>query len=165
MAAPAQFIYTYESRTQLEKPADNATHMSVATRNDPNFLWQNSGQRARAGTVWVRATKRKVTPEYKSYLLAEKAKREAEFDFLSGIIGQMKMSEPNNNKYMKNGYAASLMSGMSLNQIMAAKAQADKLSAEIDAISAMLDMTGMGGGKKRRSTRRKHSKRRQTHRK
>jgi hypothetical protein len=167
-AVPAQFVYTYESKTQAEKPANNATYMSSVTRNDPNFLWQNSGQRARSGTVWVRATKRRITPEFKAYLAAEKAKREAEFDFLSGILGQMKMNNTNNTMKIENSYAASLTTGMTANQRREVQAQAARLKADINTITSLLKTTGMEGmegGKKRRHTKRKsHSKRRHTRR-
>lgn len=163
MAVPAQFVYTYESKTQIEKPANNATYISSMTKNDPNFLWQNSGQRARAGTVWVRATKRRVTPEYKAYLAAEKSRREAEFDFLSGLIGQMSMGT--SSASMGNSYAASLSTGLTLNQRRVAEAQAAHLKTEINAINSMMAKVGMEGGKKYRHTKhRRHTRRRHTHR-
>lgn len=168
MAVPAQFTYTYESRMQAERPANNASHVSAATRNDPNFKWQNSGQRGSRGqTVWVRATKRRVTPEYKAFLAAEKARREAEFDMLSGLMGQMSMAAPGAST-TNNSYAVSLATGMSLNQRRAVEAQATQLRSEINALTAMMAASGMEGGRKRktlRSTRRhRHTKRRHTRR-
>lgn len=167
-AVPAQFVYTYESKQQSEKPANNATHLSVATRNDPNFKWQNSGQRTtRGATIWVRATKRRVTPEYKAFLAAEKARREAEFESLAGLLGSMSMAT--NASGAKNNYALSLATGepsfVRQQRLAAAAQQAQQLKAEINQLSAMMAASGMEGGKKRRHTKRRHhSKRRHTRR-
>jgi hypothetical protein len=166
MAAPAQFVYTYESKTQADKPANNATHITATTRNDPNFYWQNSGQERRGAKVWVRATKRRVTPEYKAYLASEKARREAEFDVLAGLLGSMTMASSGTGN--KNNYALSLTTGepsfVRQQRLAAAAQQAQQLKAEIDMLSAMLTET-LGGGKKRRHTKRRHhSKRRHTRR-
>ena len=167
-AIPAQFVYTYESKQQAERPANNATHVSATTRDDPNFKWQNSGQRSsRGATVWVRATRRRVTPEYKAFLAAEKARREAEFDMLSGLLSSMSMATagPSN----KNNYALSLTTGepsfVRQQRLAAAAQQAQQLKAEINQLSAMMAASGMEGGKKRRHTKRKHhTKRRHTRR-
>ena len=171
-AVPAQFVYTYESKQQSEKPNNNATHLSAATRNDPNFKWQNSGQRtSRGATVWVRATKRRVTPEYKAFLAAEKARREAELDSLAGLLSSMSMATSGTSN--KNNYALSLATGepsYARQQRLAAAAQqatqqAAQLKAEINQLSAMMAASGMEGGKKRRHTKRhRHSKRRHTRR-
>jgi hypothetical protein len=163
-AVPAQFTYTYESRMQAERPANNASHVSAATRNDPNFKWQNSGQKgSRDQTVWVRATRRRVTPEYKAFLAAEKARRMAEFDVLAGLMGQMSMAAPTSRA--TNGYATSLATGMTANQRRAVEAQATQLRSEIDMLTAMMGAAGMEGGKKHRGTRRhRHTKRRHTRR-
>lgn len=167
-AIPTQFAYTYESRMQSERPANNATYMTPVTRDDPNFRWQNSGQRTTRGqTVWVRATRRRMTPEYKAFLAAEKASREAQLDMLSGLLGTMSMSPPGSNG--RGNYAASLISGMTANQRKnaeeKAKKQAAQLKAEINELTAMMGSTGMEGGKKRRHTkRRSHTKRRHTRR-
>lgn len=168
MSLPAQFSYTYESKQQSERPANNATYLTAATRNDPNFKWQNSGQKSSRGTtVWVRATRRRITPEYKAFLADEKARREAELDVLSGLIGQIALTVPgsNNNSNNRGNYARSLATGMTKNQRKQASAQASKLKAEINALNAMMSGMGMKGGKKRRHTKRKaHTKRRHTRR-
>jgi hypothetical protein len=169
MAAPAQFIYTYESKQQADRPANNATYITASTRDDPNFKWQNSGQKtSRGATIWVRATKRRITPEYKAFLAAEKARRAAELDVISGLIGQISMAAPGSNNINNNrgNYGRSLITGLTKNQRKQAAAQAAKLKAEINALNAMMAGIGMEGGKKRRHTRRKaHTKRRHTHRK
>jgi hypothetical protein len=153
MSIPAQFAYTYESKQQLEKPVNNASHMSVTTRDDPNFKWQNSGQKTSRGqTIWVRATKRRVTPEYKAFLAAEKTRRESELDILSKLIGQMTMvsSAPGSNG--RGNYATSLITGKPSyerkQEAAAAAAHAAQLKAEINMISAMLSSTRMDGGRK-----------------
>jgi hypothetical protein len=169
MSLPAQFAYTYESKQQSERPANNATYLTSATQNDPNFKWQNSGQRtSRGATVWVRATKRRVTPEYKAFLGAEKARREAEFDILSGLLSSMSMTTSPTNTG-KNNYATSLITGkpgfVRREELAAAAQQAAQLKSEINALSSMLASSGMEGGKKRRHTKRRHhSKHRHTRR-
>lgn len=163
---PTQFEYTYESKTQSERPANNATHLTTASiKNDPNFYWQNSGQERRGAKIWVRATRRKVTPAYKAYLAAEKARREAEFDVLSGLLGKISMATSGSTNNKENNYATSLITGMTRNQRRQAATQAQQLKSEINQLSAMLAASGMEGGKKHRHTKRRHhSKHRHTRR-
>lgn len=160
---PAQFLYTYETKTQSDRPVNNATYLSAMTKDDPNFYWQNSGQVRRGAKVWVRATKRKITPAYKSFLASEKAKRESELEFISGLVGQMSMIRPtSNNNNDRENYAKSLITGMTTEERKRAMEQAAKLKLEINALSDLMASSGMEGGKKRRQTRRKHTKRRHT---
>jgi hypothetical protein len=165
---PAQFVYSYESKQQQERPANNASYITASTRGDPNFKWQNSGQERRGIKVWVRATKRRITPEYKAFLASEKARREAEFATLTGLLSSLSMStSETNNK--ENNYAKSLISGkpsfVRRNETQRAAQQAARLKMEINELAAMMSAAGMEGGKKRRHTKRHvHIKRSKTRR-
>ena len=105
MAAPVEFIYTYEEKRQEKKPNNNATYISTATRNDPNFMWQNTGQKTGRGqTIWIRATKRKIKPEYKEYLAAKKARNNAEMNALATMMSETNFGTNVQYKFQPNGH-------------------------------------------------------------
>jgi hypothetical protein len=171
MAIPTQYTYVFEERAQSEKPANNASHISAATRNDPAFKWHHSGKERRGLPIWQRAKQRKVTAEYKAFLATEKARREAALNELAGLMGQMSMATAAAST--GNNYALSLTTGepsfVRQQRLIAAaeqtRLQAAQLKAEINEITRLMGDTGMGGGKKRRHTKRhRHSKRRHTRR-
>lgn len=66
MGIPPKYTYTYDKKQQKKRPNNNATYLSAATIDDPNFKWQNSGERTKRGAiVWIRAKKRTLTSTYK----------------------------------------------------------------------------------------------------
>lgn len=67
-AEPPQFIYSFETKQQSVKPANNGSYISAATSSDPLFKWHNTGQRtARGQIVWRRATQRRKNPAYTAH--------------------------------------------------------------------------------------------------
>ena len=138
MAAPVGFIYTYEEKRQEKKPNNNATYISTATQNDPNFMWQNTGQKTSRGqTIWRRATKRKIRPEYKAYLADKKAHNNAKMNALATMLSEANFGTNVKYKVGPNGH------------IIQVKQPANN---ETMNLSAALGKLEMDGGKKRRYT-------------
>ena len=142
MAAPVEFMYTYEKKTKKNKPENNATYTSTATHNDPIFMWQNTGQKnGRGQTIWRRATKRKITPEYKAYLADKKAHNNAKMNALASMLSETNFGTNVKYKVGPNGH------------IIQVKQPTNN---ETMNLSAALGKLEMDGGKKRRHTRKKH---------
>jgi hypothetical protein len=160
---PVMWEYThYEQKVQHAKPMDDASHKTAKTRDDPNFNWHSSGREHRGMTVWVRATKRRLSPAYKEYLLKRKHDIESA---LSGLSGMRIGNGSAQNLFNKEGfvkYSKSLTTGKSGN-ILKREAEhamhAEKAAEELSSIMALLGMEGGKKTRKARKSRRRHTSR------
>ncbi len=66
-STPERYIYKYQEKTQKDKPSDNITYITDATKDDPLFYWHIHGER-RGTTIWRRAINRKLSPKYTKWL-------------------------------------------------------------------------------------------------
>jgi hypothetical protein len=170
-----RYVYTYEKRASRLPPPNNATYRKPSNpeaRNAPLFEWHNSGEKQRELTIWIRAKKKSINPEYKRKLADERAKLKAELNSLTGLLSSMSMAT--NGRYeSKNAFVQGLRTGVLPNTIrkqretaQEAAQKATQLNAEIAEIDSLLEELKelkFGGKRKKYTKKRSHKKQRKTY--
>jgi chromosome condensin MukBEF ATPase and DNA-binding subunit MukB len=165
MAAPSEYVYTFEKIVKKEKPENNATHTSHSPllAADPMSIWHNSGEKQRGLTIWKRAKSKKISPEYRAFLKQQEMAKKSQLNELTRMIGQMRVNSPSPSNNENNiPFGTVLASGKTSKEIKnELKKEKNRLESEVNQLTKMLET--MGGSRK--TLRRKVVKKRKTHRK
>jgi hypothetical protein len=159
MAAPSEYVYTFEKIAKKEKPENNATHTSRSPllAADPMSVWHNSGEKQRDTTIWIRAKSKKMSPEYRAFLKQQEMIKKSQLNALTQHLGQIKLNSPRPSNNGNNiPFGTVLASGKTSNELKAIKKEKNKLESEVNQLTKML--SNMGGARKTRRRQASHKR-------